>query len=138
MKSVDVKHNTYIDFGKEVNDKDAKFKVGDHIRIWKCKNIFAKGYSPNWFEEVFVIKNIESTVPWSYVISNLNSEKIVGTFYEKKLQKTNQKEFRIEWVNIFVNYVNHLKETLMLNFIYQLCNKIQFKECNRCSYIKVF
>ena len=43
-----------------------------------------------------MIKNIESTVPWSYVISNLNSEKIVGTFYEKKLQKTNQKEFRIE------------------------------------------
>ena len=85
MKSVDVKHNTYTDFGKEVNDKDAKFKVGDHIRIWKCKNIFAKGYSLNWSEEVFVIKNIESTVPWSYVISNLNSQKIIGTFYEKKL-----------------------------------------------------
>ena len=87
MKSVDAKHNMDIDFGKEVNDKDSKLKVGDHIRIWKYKNIFAKGDSPNWSEEVFVIKNVKSTVPWSYVISDLNSEKIIGTFYEKKMQK---------------------------------------------------
>ena len=138
MKSVDAKHNTYIDFGKEVNDEDSKFKVGDHIRIWKYENSFAKGDSPNWSEEVFVIKNVKSTVPWSYVTSDLNSEKIIGTFYEKKLQKTNQEEFRIEWVYIFVNHMNHLEETLMLTFICQLCNKIWFKECNRCSYIKVF
>ena len=47
MKTVDVKNNTYIDFKKEVNDKDPKFKVGDHVRISKYKNIFAKGYTPN-------------------------------------------------------------------------------------------
>ena len=53
MKPVDVKDNTYIDFKKEVNDKDPKFKVGDHVRISKYKNIFVKGYTPNWSEEVF-------------------------------------------------------------------------------------
>ena len=98
MKPVDVKDNTYIDFKKEVNDKDPKFKVGDHVRISKYKNIFAKGYTPNWSEEVFVISKIKNTVPWTYVINDLNGEEIIGTFYEKELQKTNQKEFRIEKV----------------------------------------
>ena len=59
MKPVDVKDNTYIDFNKEVNDKDPKFKVGGHVRISKYKNIFAKGYMPNWSEEVFVIKKLK-------------------------------------------------------------------------------
>ena len=98
MKPVDVKDNTYIDFKKEVNDRDPKFKVGDHVRISKYKNIFAKGYMPNWSEEVFVIKKVKNTVPWTYVINDLNGEEIIGTFYEKELQKTNQKEFRIEKV----------------------------------------
>ena len=78
---------------KEVNDKDPKFKVGNHVRISKHKNIFAKGYTPNWSEEVFVIKKVKNTVPWTYVINE-----IIGTFYEKELQKTNQQEFRIEKV----------------------------------------
>ena len=56
MKPIDVKDNKYIDFGKDVNDNDPKFKVGDHVRISKYKNIFSKGYTPNWSEEVFVIK----------------------------------------------------------------------------------
>ena len=55
MKPVDVKDNTYIDSSKEVDDKDPKFKVVDHVRISKCKNIFAKGYTPNWSKEIFVI-----------------------------------------------------------------------------------
>ena len=76
--------------------KDPRFKVGDHVRISKYKNIFAKGYSPNWSEEVFVINKIKNTVPWTYVINDLNGEKIIGSFYEKELQKSNQKEFRIE------------------------------------------
>ena len=62
MKPVDVKDNTYIDFKKELNDKDPKFKVGDHVRISKCKNIFAKGYTPIWSEEVFVVSKIKNTV----------------------------------------------------------------------------
>ena len=98
IKPIDVKDNTYIDFSKKVNDNDPKFKVGDHIRISKYKNIFSKGYTPNWSEEVFVIKEVKNTVPWTYVISDLNGEEIIGTFYEKELQKTNQQEFRIEKV----------------------------------------
>ena len=108
MKPVDVKDNTYIDSlelhsmelhsNKEVNDKDPKFKAGDHVRISKHKNIFAKGYTPNWSEKVFVIKKVENTVLWSSVINSLNGDEIIGTFCEKELQKTNQQEFRIEKV----------------------------------------
>ena len=98
MKPIDVKDNTCIDFGKEVNDNDPKFKVGDHVRISKYKNISAKGYTPNSSGEVFVIKTIKNTVPWTYVIDDLNCEEITGTFYEKALQKIDQQEFRIEKV----------------------------------------
>ena len=98
MKPIDVKDNTYINTSKEINNKDPKFKVGDHVRISKYKNIFAKGYMPNWSAEVFVIKKIKNTIPWTYVINDLNGEEIIGTFYEKELQKTNQEEFRIEKV----------------------------------------
>ena len=83
MKPVDVKDNTYIGIKKEVSDKDPKSKVGDHVGISKYKNIFAKGYSPNWSKEIFVTKKIKNTVPWTYVISNVNGEEIIGTFYEK-------------------------------------------------------
>ena len=98
MKPIDVKDNTYIDSKKEVNDKDPKFKVGDHVRISKYKNIFAKEYTPNWSEEVFLVNKIRNTFPLTYVINDLHGEEITGTFYEKELQKTNQKEFRIEKV----------------------------------------
>ena len=98
MKPTDVKDNTFIDFGKEVNDNDPKFKGGDHVRISKCKNIFTKGYTPNWSEEVFVIKKIKNTVPWTYVTNDLNGEEVIGIFYEKELQKIDQQEFRIEKV----------------------------------------
>ena len=98
MKPADVKDNTYINADKEINNKDPKFKVGDHVRILKYKNIFAKRYMPNWSEEVFVIKKVKNTVPWTYVINDLNGEEITGTFYEKELQKTNQEEFRIDKV----------------------------------------
>ena len=98
QKPIDVRDNTYINTNKETNDKDPKFKVGDHVRISKYKNIFAKGYTPNWSEEVFVIKKVKNTVPWIYVINDLNGEEITGTFSEKELQKTNQEEFRMEKV----------------------------------------
>ena len=98
MKPIDVKDNTYINFGKEVNDKDSRFKVDDLVRISKYKNIFAKGYTPNRSEKVFVITKVKSTVPWTFIINDLNGEEIIGTFYGKELQKTNKKEFRIEKV----------------------------------------
>ena len=65
MKPIDVKD-------KKINDKDPKFKVGYHVRISKYKNIFAKGYTPNWSEEVIIIKKVKDTVPWTYVIKDLN------------------------------------------------------------------
>ena len=98
MKPVDVKDNTYFVFKEIFNDKDPKFKVLDHARISKYKNIFGKGYTPNCSEEVFVTIKVKNTVPWTYLITYLNGKEITGTFYEKELQKTNQQEFRIEKV----------------------------------------
>ena len=96
MKPIDVTSDSYAEYNEDFNKKDPKFKVGDHVRISKYKNIFAKGYAPNWSEEVYVVSKIKSTVPWAYVVSDLNGEEITESFYEKELQKTNQKEFRIE------------------------------------------
>ena len=82
--------------GKKCNDKDSKFTVGDHVKVSKYKNVFAKGYIPNWSEKVFAIKKVKSTVSWTYIINDCNGEEVVGMFYKKELQKTNQKEFRIK------------------------------------------
>ena len=87
MKPIDVKSNTYIDSSKEISNKNPKFKIGDIVRISKYKNVFAKGYTPNW-SEVFVVKNI---VLWTYVINDLNRGRLL------ELQ-TNQKEFKTEKV----------------------------------------
>ena len=92
MKPVKVSDNTYIDFPKEVNNKDHKFKVGDHVRISKYKNIFAKRYPPNLSEDVFVIKKIKNTIAWTYASSDLHSAKTVGTFHQKELQEKIQEE----------------------------------------------
>ena len=98
MKPIDVTLNSYGEYNKNSNEKDPKFKVGDNVTISKYKNIFVKGYTPNWSEEAFVLSKIKNTAPWTYVISDLNSQPITGSFYEKELQKTNQKKFRIETV----------------------------------------
>ena len=97
MKPVGVK-DTYIDSMElsSFNDKDPKSKVGDHVRISKNKNIFAKGYTPKQSKEVFVIKKVKNTVPRTYVINDLNGQETVATFYEKELKNTNQQELRIE------------------------------------------
>ena len=73
-----------------------KFKIGNHVRISKCKNNFTKRYAPNWSEEDFEIGGIKNTAPWTYVINDLIGEKIVDTFDKKELQKTNEKGFRTE------------------------------------------
>ena len=64
MKPIDVTYSAYIDSSKEINNKNPEFKISDIIRISKYKNIFAKGFAPNWSKEVSVIKKIESTVSW--------------------------------------------------------------------------
>ena len=80
MKRVDVKSNACINSSKEKNDKDPKFKIGYIVRLWQYKSIFAKGYTPSWSEEVFVIKKVKKAALWIYVLSDLNGEKVVGTF----------------------------------------------------------
>ena len=89
MKCVNVTSSKYIDFKVENNDKDPKFEAGHHVKISKYKKISAKGYTPNGFKEVFVIKNDENYVPWAYVIENVNGEGTVGTFYDNELKETN-------------------------------------------------
>ena len=99
MKPIDVTDDYYAeDPSMELhsNKKNPKFKVGDNVRISKYKSIFAKGYTLNWSEEV--INKIKNRIPWTYAISDLNGEEITGSFYEKELQKTSQKELRIEKV----------------------------------------
>ena len=87
MKPIDVKNNkrVYID---EHNEKDSKFKVGDRVRISRYKNIFAKGYAPKWSSEIFIVNKINDTVPYTYNIKDLNDEEIIGSFYDRELQKT--------------------------------------------------
>ena len=94
-KPINVTDDSYAEYNENPNKKDPKFKVGDHARISKHKNIFAKACTPNWSEEIFVISKIKNTVPQTYVINDLNGEEIPGSFYEIELQKANQKEFRI-------------------------------------------
>ena len=91
IKPIDVTSDSYAEYNKDSNEKDPKFNNGDHVRVWKYKNIFAKGYTQNWSEEVFVFSKIKDTVPWTYVISDLNGKPITGSFYEKELQKNSQK-----------------------------------------------
>ena len=87
MKPINVTSNSYAEYNEDSNVTKPKFKVDDRVRISKYKNIFAKGYTQNWSEEVFVVSKIKNTVPWTYVVSYLNGELITGSFYEKELQK---------------------------------------------------
>ena len=86
MKPVDVKLSTYIESSKETNDQDSKFKISDIVTISKYKNIFVKGYVPNWSEKVFVIKKVKNTVSWAYVISDLKDEEICKEQIKKSLE----------------------------------------------------
>ena len=92
MKPIDVTSNSYAEYNEDWNKKDSKFKVSDHVRISKYKNILAETYTPNWSEEVFVISKIKNTVPRTYVISDLNDKKITRSFYKKDLPKNKSRK----------------------------------------------
>ena len=92
MKPIDVTDDSYAEYNENPNKTDPKFKVGDNIRISKYKNIFAKRYTPNWWEEVFVVNEIKNTVRWTYLINDLNGEEITGSVYEKELPKLVKKK----------------------------------------------
>ena len=88
MKPIDLgdkNKRVYID---EHNEKDGRFKVGDRVRISRYKNIFAKGYTPNGSKEIFIVDKINDTVPYTYNLKDLNDEEIIGSFYDKELQKS--------------------------------------------------
>ena len=87
MKPIDVGNNkrVYID---EHNEKRSSFKVGDRVIISKFKNIFAKGYTPNWSSELFIVDKVNDTVPYTYDLKDLNDEEILDSFYDRELQKT--------------------------------------------------
>ena len=98
MKPIDVISDSDAEYNEDSNEKDLKFKAGDHVRISKYKNIFAKGYTQNWSEEVLITTKIKDTVPWTYAICDLNGEPITGSFLGKQLKKTSQEKFRVEEV----------------------------------------
>ena len=108
MRPTDVTSDFYAEYN-DSNVTQPKFKVGDHVRISKYKNIFSKGYTQNWPEEVFLISKIKDTVRQTYVIRDLNGEPITGNFYEKELQKTSQEKFRIEKVRRIPGDKLHVK-----------------------------
>ena len=88
MKPIDIKDNNKRVYIDEHNEIDSRFKVGDRVRISKFKNIFAKGYTPNWSKEIFIVDKINDTVPYTYNIKDLNDEEIIGNFYDIELQKS--------------------------------------------------
>ena len=91
MKPIDIKDNNKRVYVDEHNEKDSRFKVDDRVRISKFKNIFAKGYTPNWSKEIFIVDKINDTVPYTYNLKDLNDEEIIGSFYDRELQKTKLK-----------------------------------------------
>ena len=88
MKPKDVKDGNKRVYIDEHNEKSARYNVGDRVRISKFKNIFAKGYTPNWSREIFIINKINDTVPYTYNLKDLNDEEIIGSFYDRELQKS--------------------------------------------------
>ena len=96
MKPADVKSNTYIDSCKYINDKNPKFKIGDNVRISKYQNIFAKCYTPNWSEEVFVSKKVKKTVPWAYVIMILMEKKLLEHFMKTNCKRQIKKNLELK------------------------------------------
>ena len=84
MSAIARNKRVYID---EYNEKSARYDVGDRVRISKFKNIFAKGYTPNWSRGILIVDKINDAVPYTYNLKDLNGEEIIGSFYDRELQK---------------------------------------------------
>ena len=100
MKPIDVTSDSFAEYNEDSNNKNLKFKIGDHVRISKYKNILAKGYTPNWSDKIFVINKLKNTVPWTYAISDLNGEELSNVVKNDVIKKTEQ--------NKLVNKVNNI------------------------------
>ena len=116
IEPIDVTSHSYAECNKDFNKKDPKFKVGDYVRISKYKNIFAKGYFPNRSEETFAVSGIKNTVPWTYVVSDLNGEKVNGSFYQKEWEKKNKKklEYKKYLKEKVINYTSNGKGMIII------------------------
>ena len=88
MKPIDVTSDSFAEYNEDSNNKNLKFKIGDLVRISKYKNIFAKGYTPNWSDKIFVINKLKNTVPWTYAISDLNGEELSNVVKNDVIKKT--------------------------------------------------
>ena len=88
MKPKDIKYDNKRVYIDEYNKKDSRFNVVNRVRISKVKNIFAKGYTPNWSKEILIINKINDTIPYKYNLKDLNDEEIIDSFYDRELQKT--------------------------------------------------
>ena len=88
MKEKDVKNENNRVYIDDHIKKSARYNVGDRVRISKFRNIFAKGYTPNWSREMFIVNKINDTVPYTYNLKNLNDEEIIGSFHDRELQRT--------------------------------------------------
>ena len=84
IKPIDVGDNNKRVYIDEHNEKDSSFKVGDRVRLSRYKNIFAKGYTPNWNKEIFIVDKVNDTVPYTYNLKDLNDEEMIGRFYDKE------------------------------------------------------
>ena len=87
MKPIDITSGSYAEYNEDSNITKPKFKAAGYVRISKYKNIFAKGYTQNWLEKVFIVTKIKNTVPWTYVVNDLNGEPIPGSFMKKNCKK---------------------------------------------------
>ena len=96
MKPKDVTDSVFVEYNEESNKKDPRFQVGDHVRISKFKNVFVKGYTPNWSEEIFFIKKIKNTVPCTYLINDLNGKILWAVFIRKRCRRLIRKSLELK------------------------------------------
>ena len=138
IKPIDVTSDSYAECNENSNVTEPKFKNGDHVRISKCKNIFAKGYAQNRSEEFFVVSKVKDTVPWTYVITDLNGEKIAGSFMKmncKKLGKKNseqKKYLKEKLVNCITNGKDKIIH-LIVGLIKNTFNEIPLNAISLCN-----
>ena len=88
MKPKDVRNDNKSVNIDEHNEESARYNLGDRVRISNFKNIFAKGYTPDWSREIFIVNKINDTVPYTCNLKDLNEEEIIGSFYDREFQKT--------------------------------------------------
>ena len=126
MKPIDITDDYYVKYNGDFYKKTLNLKL---VIMLEFQNIKTKAYTPNWSQEVFAINKIKNIVPWTYVINDLNGEEITGSFYEKKLQKTEKKKDLEQQKYLkerVIDYMSHGKG-IIIHLIVGLIKKISYK-----------